>query len=181
MGEVLGYFDILPLKASFFDAFIAGKVEEKQISHENILASKSARRCRRLYLAGIAAKDTEIFWRRHVSILVWGILKFVDHFYLRDRPIELYALAATPPGEHILQKFNFELASRASERKDGYNLYRLVVSKDGLEKVIRSTRNWDGSCELGWSPKHPVTPARARLTSKSRIGAGPSASLSSKP
>jgi hypothetical protein len=100
-NEVAGYFDILPLKSSPMDMFVQGSLLESSLSHEDIYTWPDKVQCDRLYLAGIAVKDPE----RHAdkvnaSILVWAMIKYLQHFYARDdKERDLFALASTKEGK----------------------------------------------------------------------------------
>lgn len=158
--EVVAYFDVLPFKATFIDTFLTGRTIENQIRPSDILPPQHASRCRRLYLGGVAVKDPDTFaGRRHASILVWGLMKYIEHYYPPSSERQLFALAATKEGEHLLRRFGFRISSSASERRDGYNLYVIDLAQDKLQSTLAGIPDWGNVCRLSWNANERA-PAR---------------------
>lgn len=150
--EVVGYFDVLPLTSTFMNNFLSGRMIEKEIRPSDILPRQHASRSRKLYLGGVAVRDPDMFiGRRHASILVWGLLKYIDTYYPPTVHRQLYALAATDEGERLLRRFGFCLKSSALERKDNHNLYMLDLSRETLDSVLHSLPDWSNICRLSWA------------------------------
>jgi hypothetical protein len=154
--EVVGYFDILPLRSNFVDAFLSGRVVEHQIGPDDILAPQHAGRCRRLYLGGISVMDPNSHaGKRHADILVWGLLKYIAHHYGPLHERKLFALAATKPGEQLLKRFGFQISSPASQRIDGHNLYVLSLTAEAISDALRARPDWSSVCTVSWELPHP--------------------------
>lgn len=150
-GDVVGYFDVLPLRSTFFDPFIVGKITERHLGHEDILPPGKAHRCNRLYLSGIAVRDPATFLgHRYASILVWGLFRYLEHFYPPVRTRNLFALAATREGEQLLRKFNFRIATPGTAREDGHNLYMFSLNSSSLSEILSSMPSWENLCRLVW-------------------------------
>jgi hypothetical protein len=179
-GEFLAYFDAIPVTQSFAELFLRGTITEEQITHEDVLAPDMMKSCKHLFIAGLAVwhPDTHT-GRRNASMLAWAALKYIDKFYGSSRPAT-FAVASTGTGEALLKRFKLELACAASARKDKYNLYSLVATREEIARRLAHMPDWSGLCRLGWSrsrsapsngrrkrPRLPPTNPRGRDSSKS--------------
>jgi hypothetical protein len=154
--EVVGYFDVLPLKHEAMEMFIQGSLVESKFSHEDICPPAVARTCERLYLAGIAVTDPARHAdRRNAAILVWAFIKYLEHFYAQDdKERELFALASTTDGEALIRGFEFRVARPAAAREDQHNLYKCRVSSSSLKQVLGTMADWGKVVPLPWESQH---------------------------
>lgn len=154
-GEVVGYFDVLPLKSEFMEGFIRGTLTELDIRHEDILPPQHAKRCKRLYIAGIVVRDSNAFTaRRHAKHLMWGLLQYLDHFYGAPSARQVYASGGTKEGRQILQRFGFEMVQEASARRDKQALFVVSMSNvEIVENVAADLGNWADACGLSWQER----------------------------
>jgi len=166
-SEVIGYFDIFPLQPEFFNFFMSGAFGEHDIRREHILAPDQARFAKRLYLGGIAVADPlSARGKRHASILVWSLLKYLQKFYCAPCDRELYAEAVTVQGERLLKRFNFRLVSSARGRKDSYPLYAAELSEELINHALSEIPDWSRMCSLGWESELPKQLKRRRQHTK---------------
>lgn len=150
-GEVLGYFDVFPLKQTFLDGFIAGELLEEDLTYEDILAPSESIFCCQLYLGGIAVKSSNTFvGSRNATILLWGLLQYLKAFYPGNRARMLYALGSTAEGETLLNKFNFTAASPAEKRADRHNLYTVPFTPLLLDNYLSLIQDWSADCKISW-------------------------------
>jgi len=71
-NEVLGYFDVFPLKDIFLEDFIEGRLGEDELKPEYILSPDESIFSCQLYLGGIAVKSPNTFvGSRNAAILLW--------------------------------------------------------------------------------------------------------------
>jgi hypothetical protein len=154
-GMLVGYFDVIPLRNDFMDAFVRGSLTELDIRHEHVLAPQHARRCKRLYLAGIALRDPHTFAaRRHLRHLLWGLAKYLEHFYEAPSARQVFTLGGTPEGRHLLHRFNFNLVQEASARRDSQSLYVASLSDpQTIRDIDADIGNWAQACQLSWELK----------------------------
>jgi len=151
-GDLLGYFDVIPIKDSFAQQFLRGKVTESQISHEDIFAPDELNECKYIFLSGLAVWDPESYVdRRNANILVWGLVKYLDHFY-GDSERLAFASAATDEGEELLQKFDFYLGSDAGIRVDKRRMYEIRLSGDLIRQRLTGLPDFSLLCSLQWAP-----------------------------
>ncbi len=152
-GDFLGYFDVFPLKKSFAELFIQGTVAEKDLKPEHIFNNREMRRCKYVYIAGIAAYGSEnVAGQFTGSILIWGLLKYLDHFFGNSDAF-IFASAATKDGEHLLQTLNIPLISEASNRGDKQNLYGVRLSRELLVHSFASVPDYTLLCSVDWAPR----------------------------
>jgi hypothetical protein len=153
-GNVVGYFDVLPLESAFLAQFIAGRLVESEISHEDVLTAEQAVACEQLYLASIAVPDPDTFiGQQRAAVLIWGLLRYLQHFYPGDQRRKLFALAATDKGEKAVQTFGFKIHTPGSARKDGHDLYVRRISTRILAQELKMAPNWESLCQLSWESK----------------------------
>jgi hypothetical protein len=151
-GVLLGYFDVIPLTSSFMDTFIRGDVTEIDIRDKDILSPEEAHRCKRLYIGGITVRDPQTFaGRRYARHLMWGLLKYLEHFYGAPSERQVYALGSTKAGRLILERFNFRKVQDGSHRRDRQPLY---VTSLGDPEVVHDgyadIGDWAPACRLSW-------------------------------
>jgi hypothetical protein len=139
-GEYLGYFDILPLTVEGVKLIESGKFVEKDIGPEHILPAAQMKNARKLYLAGIAAKDagTEI-GRARASQLISGLTTYVRHYY-GDKPRRIIAIGATEAGVRLLKSVGARVISSSHSRRDKHDLYEFVANEDLISSVRARSR-----------------------------------------
>lgn len=175
-GEFLGYFDVIPVKKSFAELFLQGKVSEKDLTHEQVCSDRQMRRSKYVYLAGMAACDAESTQgHSNGAILIWGLLKYLEHFYGKSEPY-IFASAVNPDGEHLLKRFEVPLISEGRRRTDHHGVYGVYLSRERIAKALADVPDYTLLCSLDWErkrkaidehtpvPRRPVLPARSRST-----------------
>ena len=155
-GDFLGYFDVIPLKESFATLFLKGRVAEKDMTHEDIFAPQEMHLCKHVYISGVAVSDPDTHaGRRNAYILVWALLKYLDHFYGATKPYA-FASAVTEDGEKLLRCFKLQVVSEADKRTDRHTMYALPLSHDEIAKRLARLVDWSLLCSLGWSSGHTL-------------------------
>jgi hypothetical protein len=89
--------------------------------------------------------------RRNASILVWGLLKYLDHFYSATHPL-VFASAATKEGEDLLEKFYMKMACAAAGRLDKRKVYAITLTHEEVAARLACLPDWSFLCVLGWAP-----------------------------
>lgn len=159
-GNLLGYFDVIPLKASFAEQFLRGTITESQVTHEDVFAVHELAQCKHVFLSGLAVWDPESYVdRRNANILVWGLLRYLDHFY-GDAERLAFASAATEEGEELLQKFEFRVGSEAELRVDKRRMYETRLSREEITKCLAWLPDFTLLCSLDWAPMRIPAPRR---------------------
>lgn len=155
--KLVGYFDVLPLRSNFMDAFIRGDVTELDIRHEDILPPGQARKCKRLYIAGIAVRDSQTFaGKRYAAHLIWALARYLDHFYDVPSERQVYALGATDGGRRLVEHLGFRLIQDGSGRRDGQQLYVASLSEpEIIQRIDSELGNWAHACKLSWDEEKP--------------------------
>lgn len=167
-GNLLGYFDVIPLKASFAEQFLRGTITESQVTHEDVFAPHELDQCKHVFLSGLAVWDPESYFdRRNANILVWGLLRYLDHFYGATERLA-FASAATEEGEELLQKFEFQIGSEAEVRVDKRRMYETRLSHDEITKSLAYLPDFSLLCSLDWAPMRIPIPRRRAATRQIR-------------
>jgi hypothetical protein len=175
-GEFLGYFDVIPIKKSFAELFLQGKVSEKDLTHEQICSDRQMRRSKYVYLAGMAACDSgSTQGQVNGAILIWGLLKYLEHFYGKSEPY-IFASAVNPDGEHLLKRFEVPLISEGRSRTDRHGMYGVCLSRELIAESLAEVPDYTLLCSLDWArkrkainehtpvPRRPVLPQKRRAT-----------------
>ncbi len=85
-GRVVGYFDVFPLRQDFMQMLVEGVCGEQDIRREHIMTPQHAAAAGRIYLGGIAVAGHERpEGRRHASMLVWALARYLQYFTHRLR------------------------------------------------------------------------------------------------
>lgn len=170
-GEFLGYFDVIPMKKSFAELFLQGKVSEKDLTHEQICSDRQMRRSKYVYLSGMAACESEsIQGQLNGAILIWGLVKYLEHFYGNSEPY-LFASAVSPNGEHLLKRFKLPLISEHKNRTDRHAMYGLCLSRQRIAEALATVPDYTLLCSLDWehrtrakygtpAPRRPILPEK---------------------
>jgi hypothetical protein len=149
--EVIGYFDVYPLRADFCDLLVNGSRGELDVRKDHILSPKDAWLAKRLYLAGLATKDAAtIHGKRNATILFWGLIKYLQRFYGAPSDRELFAEGVTESGRVILRKLGFSFESPATGRKDPYPLFKASLTSEMIGKAITAVPDFSNTCRLRW-------------------------------
>lgn len=168
-GELLGYFDAIPVTESFALSFLKGDVSEVQLTHEVVLPVKDMPTCKYLYLAGIAVTNSRTpAGKQNARILIWAFLRYLRKFYGAAQPFG-FALAATTEGDKLLRNVGMTLENDGSKRIDHYKLYTGLVTREALEKQLAMLEGYNAQCTLGWPDSKRSTP---RTKPRPRAGRG---------
>lgn len=173
-GDFLGYFDVIPLKKSFAELFLQGRVGEKDLTPENIFSDREIRRCKYVYIAGMAACEADSpAGQTNAAILIWGLLKHLDHFYGRTNAYA-FASAVSEDGQNLLESFKIPLVSEADTRSDNHKLYGVYLSRERLNDWLACVPDYSLLCSLDWAttkssktdarqvPRRPTSPQQKR-------------------
>jgi hypothetical protein len=172
-GEFLGYFDVIPLKCSFAEFFLAGRVSEKDITKDDVVKPDEVDKCKHLYISGLAVENWETYHgQTNANILVWGLLKYLDHFYSRQNCFA-FAVAVTKDGDELLRSFHFDLLSEGSCRRDKCPIYGLTLTRSAILERLACVLDFSLLCVVDWSTKKDenrtsTTPRRPALPHKRR-------------
>ena len=163
-GSLLGYFDVIPLKDAFAQMFIDGRVTEDQLRHDDVYAVSERAHCKYLFIAGLAVQSPESFsGRRNASMLVWSLLRYLEHDYGSTQPL-VFAVAATKEGGDILRRFKLKLTTDAANRPDNFRLYSVRLSVYEITRRLACLPDWRGLCMLPWDDNFiPIRPTRPTL------------------
>lgn len=156
-GEFLGYFDMIPLERSFAQLLLKGIVTENQITHEHVFSTNEMRSCEFLFISGLAVWDADTYTgRRNASMLVWGMLKYLDHYYSKAKPV-VFAIASTDSGDELMRRFRLPLGCEPAGRIDKYPVYAIRLSREEIVKRLACLPDWAPLCTLQWQSNDSAT------------------------
>lgn len=163
-GRFLGYFDVIPLKDAFAQLFIEGRVTENQLRHDDVCAVSELTHCKYLFVSGLAVWSPESFnGRRNASMLVWALLRYLEHYYGSIQPL-IFAVAATKEGDDLLRRFKLKLTTDAANRPDNSRLYSVRLNDYEITRRLACLPDWCGLCVLPWNNDFiPIRPTRPAL------------------
>ena len=148
-NNFVGYFDIIPLRASFISRFVAGTATEKHITVDDIIPEEKMQDAKHLYFAGISVNNPlTISGKRHAAILIWASLSYIKQFYLHGDTKRMHAVAATEDGRKLLQRIGFKLESPAASREDGHDMYVINISEKHLKSFEKSFWKIEQCCDF---------------------------------
>jgi hypothetical protein len=149
-GDLLGYFDAIPLEEHFAQSFLKGDVTEAQLTHEVVLSPEEMPSCKYLYLAGIAVwKARTPAGGRSTRVLVWALLGYLEKFYGKSEPFA-FAVTTTKPGEELARRFGMNLEADTYSGIERFKLFSTVLSSEGLRKRISVVDDCGALCTLDW-------------------------------
>jgi hypothetical protein len=172
-GELLGYFDVIPLRASFAEMFLRGTATEKEVTHQDVLGRNAMKSCTHLYVSGLAASHPETHaGKENACILVWGLLKYLHHFYGNAKPLA-FASAVTREGEELLKRFGFGLVSAANGRADAHAMYSMMLTHAEVERRLACVPDYHDLCALEWISTGTIhTSSRTRMPRRGIAASG---------
>lgn len=136
-NRMVGYFDILPLRTEFALDLINGKVGEKDITGDQILAFHEIKHAEYIYFAGIAVQNTDSGQGCiHATYLLASAVRYVDLFYRNTAVKKILTIPTSECGLKLTQKLNFSLERSGELRRDGFDLYSKIYDPTELQKLI---------------------------------------------
>src|SRR6185437_2325841 len=136
---------------SFAILFLQGRVTEADMTHDDVLNVKDMRECRYLYISGLASRNADSYsGKENAAILLWGLLKYLEHFYGVARPLA-FASAVTEEGDELLRKFKLDIACPADTRADRHTMYKLRLTSNEISRRLDCLPSYASLCALDWA------------------------------
>jgi hypothetical protein len=178
-GELLGYFDAIPLEDAFAKMFLKGLFDETKIADEVVLPAQKMATCKYLYITGIAvANSTTPAGKMNGRILIWASLRYLKKYYGRSRPLA-FAIATTKEGERLAELVGMSLDREEHSSTCRYKLYSMRLTSEAIDNVLSIVPDRASSCVLQWqdgnellqtkSARRRETPRRHRKQSISKV------------
>lgn len=150
-GDVCAGFGVVAFCKGFMDGFLAGDNTDLEIRPHEIVTLQDSPQSPTLYIAGVVVRDPESqVGRKRACVMVWCMLQYLAHIYGLRRSRLIYALAVTRESERLLKNLGFTLVSRASERRDGHNLYSLRLTSKVWHAIYARVGDYAVACKLPW-------------------------------
>jgi hypothetical protein len=124
-GRMIGHLDILPIRPSTLESFIAGSIVEKDIRGDCLYPPTNRGLIHDLYVESIIVmSDRTRSAGPAVLQVLSSIVPIVDRICDLALLRSVYAIAASRPGERLLQGLGYNRVVTANQRKDGHHLFR---------------------------------------------------------
>lgn len=147
-NELVASFSLIPIKNSFMDMFISGRVKEDQLTIDDIYDSTKDKDAYRLYIAGVIVKNPGTpKSRSYTRVMVWALINFYKKYYGTKKVREVYGLAATKGGEKFMKDLLFELISPKDTRKDGHDLLVKQFTHQSLKEIEEKIPDYCKICK----------------------------------
>ncbi|AFL86413.1 hypothetical protein Terro_0061 [Terriglobus roseus DSM 18391] len=121
----IGNFDILPLRPAVMQLFVSGNLLEKDIRPEDLIPAAESHAIRDLHWESIVVDPAFLGARRPMTRLFeQTFLTTLAHLCPIDQVGNIYAIAASDPGERLLRRTGLSKIAEAATRLDGHPLFR---------------------------------------------------------
>ncbi|MDP4172540.1 MAG: hypothetical protein Q8933_01115 [Bacteroidota bacterium] len=125
----VGHIDILPVKPTPLDNFVAGYITEQQIKPEDIYTPGQKEFIRNLYIESLALKiPGNVLRAKALLSIISEIQGAIRGLCEKGRISSLYAISASKEGRKILEHLGFQIYSKKEERIDKHDLFRATFS-----------------------------------------------------
>jgi hypothetical protein len=132
-NQLIGFFDIFPLKNSAGEAIIAGRLTERSLSTDHLVASAEAMAPNYLHIATIVLNPRQRTFIPVVAkeVLLLKMSQFLERHYAPMETRTYTAFAQSRAGEALLKRCGFSLTLLAKDNDQGFPLYVLRPSETG--------------------------------------------------
>ncbi|MEA2876842.1 MAG: hypothetical protein QOF14_2038 [Hyphomicrobiales bacterium] len=125
--ELIGFFDIFPLKPQSAEDMIAGRLTEHSLTTEHILPVEQTASVTHLHIATILLNPRQRSLAPIVAkeVLLLKMKEFLVQYYSPIESLTYTAFAQTRPGEILLKRCGFTMVVPADENDQNWPLYVL--------------------------------------------------------
>lgn len=129
-NQLIGFFDIFPLKADAGEAIIAGTLTERSLRPEHIIRYADAAGATHLHIATILVNPRQHAFRATVAkeVLLLKMMEFVERHYVPIESRTFTAFAQSREGKALLTRSGFSMVVPADENEQRFPLYVLRPS-----------------------------------------------------
>ena len=137
-GELCAAFGILGLEKSFMKQFCMGGVVDNDLKAEDVLPLSEAKRLDDIYISGVVVRDPHTMQgRRRAWVMLWAMVIYIRLVYGVKRRRNIFALAVNNDSQNLLENLGFSIDCVAKHRRDDLSLYRLELSRENLDRILR--------------------------------------------
>jgi hypothetical protein len=135
-NQLIGFFDIFPLKSGAGEDIIAGRLTERSLSPDHIVASAECASATHLHVATIILNPRQRTFTPLVAkeVLLLKMSEFLERNYAPMETRTYTAFAQSRAGQALLKRCGFSLTLLAKDTDQGFPLYVLRPSE--TEKAI---------------------------------------------
>jgi hypothetical protein len=127
--EKIGHLDVLPVREEPFRLFLKGTITELGLRGTSLIGPEARSEARDLYVESVIVLGDRENRKSAVSAMLSSLDDIFAHVAEPANIRYIYGLAATQAGEDFLKRWDFEVVSKAENRKDKHPLYRALYSE----------------------------------------------------
>ena len=137
--ELVGYYNLMPIKESTARAFFNGMLKEEDITTEHMLSAQEMRKAQYFYLPAITVKDYKSYRSRQaVAALISGMASHLLSMFDLPNLKAIYANPTTYQGNMLINKMGFQPLYRNKRPLGaGNDIYVLSFEGDALDRLRR--------------------------------------------
>ena len=150
-GELISSFGIIALKEAFLDNFLKGLVADTQLNGDDVLNIKNSKKSNKIYISGVVVSEAgKSIGHRRAKMMVWAMLLYYKKYYGFKVNRELYAVAVNKESGSLLKNCGFKLIMPNKNRVDQGNLYKLDISYESWQKLLKRVGDFSEMCKINF-------------------------------
>ena len=122
-GQNLGHIDILPVRPGTLRLFVEGAILERDIRGDSLYSPGERGSIRDLYIESLAVR---VSGKGKISVLralALNLPSLLCRIAAPENIETVYGMAATKPGERMMEHLGFQRVLKGEERKDGHAIF----------------------------------------------------------
>ena len=137
--ERVGHIDILPVRSRILRLFIEGALLERDIRGDSLYSPGERDSIRELYIESLAICVSGRCKIAALRALVLNLPSLLCKIAAPENIETVYGMAATKPGEQMMEHLGFQRVLKGEERKDGHPVFSIRF-KNLMENISRICR-----------------------------------------
>jgi len=144
-AERVGHIDILPVRPRTLQLFVEGALLERDIRADSLYSPGERDSIRELYIESLAICLPGRSKLAALLSLSSNLPYLVDRIAVLENIESVYAMAATKPGERMMELLGFQIVRNGEWRKDGHPVFsvRFKMLMDNIARIRRDRLNRD--------------------------------------
>jgi hypothetical protein len=127
--ERVGHIDILPLRPDALQRFMRGAIVEREIEGKHLFGESERQQVRDLYVESVILKRSAgLSGATTVMFLLSQFLSITRRICDPMQVENVYAIAASNSGEHLMRQVGFSVITPADLREDGHDFFGIQFS-----------------------------------------------------
>ncbi len=135
--EVIGYYNLMPIKESTALAFFKGMLKEEDLTTKHMFSAQEMHRAEYFYIPAITVKDYKSYRSRMaVAALLSGLSSHLLNMFDLSKVKSIYANPTTFQGNVMIRKLGFEPLYRNKKPLGaGNDIYTFEFTSEAIERL----------------------------------------------